>query len=843
MRLLATLLAALTFCAAARSQGPDPVPKLLKQLKSKNEEKRADAFTALGDLGPKAEAAIPVLAALLTGVDEEQRILATLALGKIGKASLPAAVKLLDHEDETTRFYAVWTLALLGKDAQAQVPRLLKMLAADEDEDVRIKTIYALARIAPESREVLAAVAKRATHDQTPAAERDAAIDELRRFGAAGLDPLVQILAAENKKLGETVQFDGIGVLNNPLGSARMTRAIESVNDLFETNRNDAFARTALRHVPDLLTHLPGPNPFLPQFDDKLTGFLAKHGEKFLPVLEKKLSDRKSEAFHVTLMHLGQIASRLDIQKENPALLKKVLALLVPYFKDADPETRQMAIICAPWTEDTREALESLLYDANYIVRLHAIMRITLTGHDPTPKVQEKLRAAKGEARIRLAVRLHGIVDIGEDAGLVASALKHKDVALRHEAAYAMAQVTRFGSDLTVKHRTQIIDVLMNSLKSPVEERRLEAITGLLPWKDHLRRERIPALLDRLDDKSPAVQSSLLQIIGAHDYGADARATLPKLLPILDDAEVHRRYFAVFLLAPLHQQAVPYLVRLAEKDPSPRVWQQACKQLGALRPPTAEVRAALLRVAEQPERWEAACEALLALDGESGFAAVLGLHLKRDERLRKALTYADEVRQSRGKLTDALLKDLQAGDKLRRREAAYALHALVLMTPLTQQIDLSQRIVDCMPGILTQVGAELKAKDAKVRIDAAATFFDICRLEASLLPAMVPSLNIMLGHQSDPKAQKLFADRILLRERFEVLAMSARLDPDLQVRRLARTAQALTHMDPGPQGFDLLPPLPAVHPGSLTLPLLPMSIGPSRFGLAVPLSKLLGPPV
>lgn len=127
MRMTASLLAALSFCAHVSPQSTSPVPALLQKLKSADAETRATAFDALAELGPAAHAAVPALAAYLTTFDEDERIPATLALGKIGKASIPAVEKLLDHEDETVRYHAVWVLGLIGPEARRLTPRLLKM--------------------------------------------------------------------------------------------------------------------------------------------------------------------------------------------------------------------------------------------------------------------------------------------------------------------------------------------------------------------------------------------------------------------------------------------------------------------------------------------------------------------------------------------------------------------------------------------------------------------------------------------------------------------------------------------------------------------------------------------
>ena len=101
------------------------------------------------------------------------------------------------------------------------------------------------------------------------------------------------------------------------------------------------------------------------------------------------------------------------------------MEILIPYLKDADRETRYAAIISVPYTEQSLEVLEALLFDDDFDLRLYAITRLSEGGQDVTTKVREKLGQAKGEARLRLALAMHGLVDIGEDAGLVSISIDH----------------------------------------------------------------------------------------------------------------------------------------------------------------------------------------------------------------------------------------------------------------------------------------------------------------------------------------------------------------------------------------------------------------------------------
>jgi HEAT repeat protein len=133
-------------------------------------EVRATSATAVGNLGPRAEPAIPLLIAQL-GKDgfKEARETAARALGRLGKA-VPAnrdAVKPLrqaaaEDADPVTRTVALGALAMMNEDVPGQVTALRKFLH-DEEPLVRMKAAHALGMIgsaaktsAPEIVEVLA---------------------------------------------------------------------------------------------------------------------------------------------------------------------------------------------------------------------------------------------------------------------------------------------------------------------------------------------------------------------------------------------------------------------------------------------------------------------------------------------------------------------------------------------------------------------------------------------------------------------------------------------------------------------------------------------------------------
>jgi HEAT repeat protein len=138
-------------------------------LKDADGEVRSIAATAIGNLGAKAETALPALIAQMEkDSNKEARETAARALGRIGKAapSNRTAVKPLqktasDDADHVTRTVALGALAMMDEDVPAQVTALRKFLH-HEEALVRMKASHALGMIgtaakaaAPEIVEVL----------------------------------------------------------------------------------------------------------------------------------------------------------------------------------------------------------------------------------------------------------------------------------------------------------------------------------------------------------------------------------------------------------------------------------------------------------------------------------------------------------------------------------------------------------------------------------------------------------------------------------------------------------------------------------------------------------------
>lgn len=142
--------------------GAQDVDRLIQDLASPSSEKRMDAATALGELGPRASAAVPALVTALGDQDSYVRNFAANALGAVGPAAVsavPALVNLLHDADESVSQAGQRALAGIGPGAKAAIPELIVMLKTWQSSAAESPAAFALIRIGAASVPSLAQVA------------------------------------------------------------------------------------------------------------------------------------------------------------------------------------------------------------------------------------------------------------------------------------------------------------------------------------------------------------------------------------------------------------------------------------------------------------------------------------------------------------------------------------------------------------------------------------------------------------------------------------------------------------------------------------------------------------
>jgi HEAT repeat protein len=275
-----------------------------------------NTLQALGAIGPKAEAAVPAIAAVLRGrANSSQRVPAVIALGKIGhqaRSALPSLIAVI--EDPEVRGYAVEAIAEIGlegdaaavpKKAMAVIESLLETpptIPPDVTRDHNPsppESIWAaclLAQLAPElrpafldrltegldgphpwlqqhsaralgclgpaARAALPRLEKAALEDED-AEVRSASAASLRRIGSPDPAPFLKALASDDE--------------------TRRKRALEALAEL---------GPTAAEAVPALISALDDDDGNLRAAAARALGCVGPEARAGIPALEVGLGDR-----------------------------------------------------------------------------------------------------------------------------------------------------------------------------------------------------------------------------------------------------------------------------------------------------------------------------------------------------------------------------------------------------------------------------------------------------------------------------------------------------------------------------------------------------------------------
>ena len=260
------------------------VERLIRELQDTDSDVRSIAAVALGEIGPEAEDAVPILIKLLQDQDAEGfvRANAATALGKIGEGAskaVPALINALRDQDKYVRKDAAEALEKIGtprtiktvKDryrvviplgwtgSEDEVPALIQALQ-NENKDVRVNAVVTLGQI--ESEDVVPVLIK-ALQDQ----------DEWVRVNAAWT------LGQRGKSASKAVPI-----------------LIKALQDQDEWVRYHAamalgeIGESASKAVPALINALQDQDKYVRRY---ATGALGKIGKATVPVLIQTLKDER----------------------------------------------------------------------------------------------------------------------------------------------------------------------------------------------------------------------------------------------------------------------------------------------------------------------------------------------------------------------------------------------------------------------------------------------------------------------------------------------------------------------------------------------------------------------
>ncbi|HJZ58798.1 MAG TPA: HEAT repeat domain-containing protein [Gemmataceae bacterium] len=137
----------------------DPLPDLIRALRSRSAVDRRRAARDLGRLGWLAREALPALIGALGDDEAKVREAAAQAIGQMGPDALPALCGMLTHSDKYVRRNAVWAMGKLGPLARPALAELRRVLK-DADPRTASGAAQALGNMGLDGADAVAALAE-----------------------------------------------------------------------------------------------------------------------------------------------------------------------------------------------------------------------------------------------------------------------------------------------------------------------------------------------------------------------------------------------------------------------------------------------------------------------------------------------------------------------------------------------------------------------------------------------------------------------------------------------------------------------------------------------------------
>jgi HEAT repeat protein len=322
-----------------------PVVEWVEQLKSAEARKRDEAISELGNMGPRAKAAVIALIEALRDMPKN-RDAAARALGCIGseaKAAVTPLTEILKDEVFFRRYWASWALGeILGEtgpeDAKAAVPALLEALKSEDDGFVRRGIASALRRVGSEAAPVVAETLKE-KNDSARLAEgkplsewvellksadrsqRQAAAGTIRKIGPlakAAVLPLIEALKDPQGRFSVAIALGSIG----PEAQAAVKPLAEHLkDDYYPVRYYAAFALGEIGPQAQVRALMEALKREDVEFVRRgIASAMGRVGPQAVPALVDALEDRNDSMRHSAALALSQIGP--SAKAAVPALTK-----------------------------------------------------------------------------------------------------------------------------------------------------------------------------------------------------------------------------------------------------------------------------------------------------------------------------------------------------------------------------------------------------------------------------------------------------------------------------------------------------------------------------------------
>lgn len=558
----AFLLAALAWTHLGQAQEEKEKPKgdpkkivatLIKDLKSEDDGTRLQAVIQLAEFGEFAEGAVPGLIEALQTKDEDLRLNAAIALGKIGKPAVEPLGELLGSKDDDTRFYTIWALGWIGPEAKSTSGAVIRAMA-DKNDGVRRKAAYTLGRINPEPAAAIAALIEAFEDKQEDV--RHAAAEGASKFGQAAVKSLTEVLKSEKSTVRQ-----------------------QAAHALGEIGSDAKDAVPALKEA--LLSAPKGDTPNL------YADALGKIGKAAIPALNEALKSENAEVRGVAIHALAKVGSeavphlvdalgskKIDVRRLVPQVLgpmrigdKMVVLGLAFALKDEDEQVRLGCLNALQWLGPTGKLaaphLQNALSDINFNIRQQAFHVLQNMGENPRDGLMKALDSKDEKIRINTASLMITMgIEPNTALPILVEGLKHKEVATKMQCAYALA--------ITNREREKALPILVEGIKDKSVGVRQQAVQALQQMRDAAA---APALIEALQDSEPNIRQQAMWAL--QNVRGDPEIVVPALAKVLkEDKNVGIRQQVLNILPQYGAKGLPHVIE-ALKDKDANVRQQA----------------------------------------------------------------------------------------------------------------------------------------------------------------------------------------------------------------------------------------------------------------------------
>jgi HEAT repeat protein len=295
------------------------VKTLLHQLlgEMKQTAARQKVVTILGNMGSRAELAIPQLIELLKeGNPDRIREAAATALGKMGREARAAVDRLLHVLSGCRATLAVQVVRALGDigcaDQRVRGALVNLWLSPNQSQTFQVQTAIALCKLKIDAADLLSVITKMlATHQDSFL--RKSAAEALACCGRNEVDVVPALLTAalndKDEKVRQTAEA----------GLAQLRLSHEKALQLCAKQLKDAaYAETALRHggplaVPALIEALGAAEPQVREKAARTLGSIGELAAKAVPALATALHDRERDVRLAAAKGLWNVTKNAEV--------------------------------------------------------------------------------------------------------------------------------------------------------------------------------------------------------------------------------------------------------------------------------------------------------------------------------------------------------------------------------------------------------------------------------------------------------------------------------------------------------------------------------------------------